>query len=62
MAYILRRVEEAKAAYLLEMAKAAKAGRVRGKLRTGVLPKAAVRCKLRKELSGKSLPEVTLSG
>ena len=59
VAHILRRVEEAKAAYLVEMAKA---GKSKGKTGMGVLPKAAARRKPRKELPGKSLSEVTLAG
>ena len=35
MAYILRKVEEAKAAYLMEMAKSANAGKSKGKTRDG---------------------------
>ena len=62
VAYILKRVEEDKAAHLAEMEKAAKSGRARGKLRMGVLPMAGARRKPWEGLPRKSLQGITLSG
>ena len=62
VAYILKRVEEDKAARLTEMVRAAKAGKGKGKPRMKFLPMAVARHRPQKGLPRKNLPGIALPG
>ena len=60
--YILRRVEEAKAARLAEMVKAVKARKSKAKAGDGSSSKCGSEAHARRELWGKILPKIILPG
>ena len=62
VAYILRKVEKAKAAYLMEMAKAMKTGKSKGKSGDRSSSQGGGEAQARNGLPGMTLPELILPG